>query len=358
MATLAVASFALVALVAAEPANASRSPKSSRGSAARDSSLEGDWWTLTERELRQREYEMSWQERTVLDDLEAAWQAPNRAHDFRAYFTEGGVRLVPRREARPSWEWSLALVGYGRGTAVAPVEAGRLSASGHRLAIDRGLIEEWYLNGPRGLEQGFDLQGPPSLPEGERPVTMAGVRREPLDAEGVQPAYPLLTLGGELAAHPTPDGQAIDFRDRRGSAVLRLWKLEVLDASGRALPAWMEVFREAGVRGLRIVFDDRNATYPVVVDPLATSPAWTAEGGQEAAELGLAVATAGDVNGDGYSDVVLGAYSYDDGITKADAEGPGSTTVRPRVSPPPPTGSSRGASRGTTSATPWPRPGT
>ncbi len=46
---------------------------------------------------------------------------------------------------------------------------------------------------------------------------------------------------------------------------------------------------------------------------LATSPAWTAEGNQADARLGSSVATAGDVNGDGYADVIVGAYHYSNG---------------------------------------------
>ena len=44
-------------------------------------------------------------------------------------------------------------------------------------------------------------------------------------------------------------------------------------------------------------------------------PNWTAEGDQEGAHFGSSVATAGDVNGDGFSDVIVGAVNYDGAFT-------------------------------------------
>jgi len=57
--------------------------------------------------------------------------------------------------------------------------------------------------------------------------------------------------------------------------------------------------------------EGRSFVYYGSSSGLSTTPAWTAEGNQANAEFGNSVSSAGDVNGDGYSDVIIGADCYD-----------------------------------------------
>ena len=73
-------------------------------------------------------------------------------------------------------------------------------------------------------------------------------------------------------------------------------------------------FKVADEATIRLVVDDRSAEYPLVIDPLLTEASDSLiESNQVDAALGYSVAGAGDVDGDGYGDVIVGAVNYDSG---------------------------------------------
>src|SRR5690606_9835303 len=57
--------------------------------------------------------------------------------------------------------------------------------------------------------------------------------------------------------------------------------------------------------------EGRVYVYYGLSDGLSITRTWTVEGGQAYASLGLAVGTAGDVDGDGYADIIIGSCRSD-----------------------------------------------
>ena len=59
--------------------------------------------------------------------------------------------------------------------------------------------------------------------------------------------------------------------------------------------------------------EDAVTVRALALDRLLTGQPWTAESDQASAYFGSGAASAGDVNGDGFADVVVGAWGYDNG---------------------------------------------
>jgi hypothetical protein len=159
-----------------------------------------DWWSEAQQAIRAAEYRVTWQDATGLADLPGAWQAPNRAHGFRAYFAADGVRVVPRSADGPAWEFRISLAAFGRIGRALPAAGPQISTRENRLEYQRDGLVEWLVNDPRGLEHGFRIETPPE-----------GTGRLALD----------LSVGGVLLPSFERDGSAVDFLTPAGVRVLR-----------------------------------------------------------------------------------------------------------------------------------------
>ncbi len=272
----------------AEPANPDLPPGAS-----------DDWWSRVQADIQGSEYQVTWQEKTLLPDGRPAYQAPNRAKNLRTYFTAEGVQWIPRGGDTPSWRVGLSLSGVGAGERLAAVSAAKPEASGNRVEYRRDGIVEWYVNDERGLEQGFTLA------------------KRPFPVLAGEPLRLALSVSGNTTPRLSEDGRAVEFLAPGGALALRYADLVALDARGRRLDSRMELSETVGGerRAVHLLVEDAGAAYPLTIDPLATSADWTAESNQAFAWFASSVGTAGDVNGDGYADVVVGAPNYDGGQT-------------------------------------------
>lgn len=199
----------------------------------------------------------------------------NARHGLSAEFTPSGAEL-----RLGSNHWGMSLRGYGYGNAVLDTSKVAPRASANRLEYTRDGLTEWYVNGPVGLEQGFTLMYAPAKSNGQ-PLTFA------------------FALSGDLTASVDLGARGLTLT-KNGAAILRYGGLIATDANGRDLPAWLEVANHE----MRMYVDDRDAQYPVTVDPvmqvnkLSTAISCVIGGhcddGEAGDEFGSAVAVSAD----------------------------------------------------------------
>jgi hypothetical protein len=226
------------------------------------------------------EYQLTWMEQTGLQEPAAAWAAPNRAHAVKIYFSDAGIRVFPRGEPEPSWQWSMELVGYGREERIRPVPQAELVVEKNRVEYRRDTVIEWYVNEQRGVEQGFTLQTPPP-----------GQARDRVALE--------LSLSGSLVPVVNDRGDSMFLRDADGATRLRYGGLRVFDAEGGELAARLALRSPSSGDEhdrLVILIDATEAVYPLTIDPLITTEVakLTASDGAANDWFGQSVAISGD----------------------------------------------------------------
>lgn len=142
-----------------------------------------------------------------------------------------------------------------------------------------------YLNGDDGLRQNFIVH---ERPAGHGPFKIG------------------LTWESDLNGVQLNDHGAV-FTDKHGEIRHTYDDLHVFDACGRILGAWMEVDPTTSTITLHV--DDHLADYPITVDPISTTfnTQVIAPAALAGAAFGYSVSSAGDLNGDGYSDIAIGA---------------------------------------------------
>ena len=210
--------------------------------------------------------------------------AVSRAQGLSTSFGPGGVSVL---SGRARLGLRLAAIGYGNSLATVAESAPR--ARGNRVSYAHPGVDEWYANGPLGLEQGFTIAR--ALPRGTAGLLTLSI-----------------ALAGDARASLSRGGIGVTF-EQGARAVLRYGGLVASDARGRSLRSSLEL------RNGRVLIrvDDRNAAYPLRIDPFVQTAKLTASDATQYATVGqsisvssdgstiVAVAPSASVNGNSYA---------------------------------------------------------
>jgi hypothetical protein len=230
--------------------------------------------------------------------------------NLRTYVWEDGWSVEPRHVHKgvEKWRWRYTLTAVRRDSTALSIKRplrDSIVSDGDTITVpyQGAALSEWYRSTSAGIEQGFTIN--------ERPL--ADRSTGPLKLRGTITTDLVLTKRSK-------EELLFAERDNPEEVALRYADLKVTDARGRDLPSRFAYPQAAGRRRIvDIEIDDSDAVYPVIVDPVASSPSWALSGGGSTMQFGYSISSAGDINKDGYGDIIIGAPLYDNGSTNEGA---------------------------------------
>ena len=188
---------------------------------------------------------------------------------YRADLGPAGISWMPEDER---WRASLSTVRYGCSGALAPVEhvaKVHIEQEANRATLDEragnGILKEWVVHGPLGIEQGWTLEEIPCSGELILEVGVTGL--DPLDL---------------------PGAQGVDLQDAAGVTRLHYSDLAARGADGNSLESRMSVVHHS----IMLHVDARAARFPVIVDPLVWTSAQVLSGTHTGSNAGFGTSIA------------------------------------------------------------------
>lgn len=232
------------------------------------------------------------------DEKTGVMQGPNRANNLRSYFRPGLLSVENRTETGEKFRFSLATKGIqadGKQICL-PQKNSRQKVEGSTLRFYHNGFTEEFVNNADGLRQTFTVNRAPAKTRNLQ-VTLA--------ADGIS----LSESGNGVLQFNYEDEHSHD------AVTFQYSDLKCWDADGKALASTMSFKGNE----IQLNVSVEKAAFPVTIDPIISHGNPTNAnagifGTASSDNLGYSVQTAGDINGDGYSDIVVGVVGYDNGL--------------------------------------------